>query len=324
MSKSWSLTAKLAAFAVLAVAFGATMIALSMRAPHREHDSFAFDDSWGGHSKRIEKQFSVQPDGELVIETDDGEISITGTDSNQVSVVVSERGSSERLERFSLDFSQTGNKVTITGREDREFFHSWGNNSLDVKFQVLVPKKFNFRLNTSGGDIALQQVSGTTEGETSGGNIDLTEYDGKVRLTTSGGDLTVRKCSGDFYLQTSGGNVRGESVVGTIDFETSGGNIVLRDTDGKLRASTSGGNIRAEVKGNKGIDLETSGGNIIVMLPKSTTGTVDATTSGGDVSCDLEFSGKIKDGTMHGKINGGGDLIRLETSGGNIEIDPLD
>ena len=323
MNKTRSLTVKLAVFILFALAFGATMIALSMRSPVRERTPFVWDDSWNGQSRHVEKRFPAQPDGSLIIDTDEGDISITGTDSNEVRILVTMRGSSRSLDRFDVDFSQSGNTVTVRGKQDHEFFN-WGSNSLDVRFEVQVPRKFNFRLNTSGGDIALQQVSGTAEGETSGGNIDLTDYEGKVRLTTSGGDLNVRKCTGDFYLQTSGGGVKGESVAGVIDFETSGGDITLLNTDAKLRASTSGGNIRAEMKCNKGIDLETSGGNIIVLLPKSVAGNVDASTSGGDVSCDLDFSGKIKDGAMHGKINGGGDPIHLRTSGGNIEVNPLD
>jgi DUF4097 and DUF4098 domain-containing protein YvlB len=111
-----------------------------------------------------------------------------------------------------------------------------------------------------------------------------------------------------------------ESVDGSLRMETSGGNIEIRGSTGKVNASTSGGNIRASLKDNQGIDLSTSGGNISVELPKTISADVRAEASGGDVSCDIEYSGKIKDGSMKGKINGGGNLIRLETSGGDIVI----
>jgi DUF4097 and DUF4098 domain-containing protein YvlB len=91
-----------------------------------------------------------------------------------------------------------------------------------------------------------------------------------------------------------------------------------------LHAETSGGDIRIELKDNKGIDLTTSGGNITVSLPKSVTADVRAEATGGDVTCDFPFSGKLKDGSFDGKINGGGQLIRLETSGGDIVIQSIE
>jgi len=325
MTKSISFTMKVVTFILVSVAFGLTMIALSVRTPSRaQDDGYAWGNSWEDHSKKFEKQFSVQPDGKLIIDTDVGEISITGTDKNEVSVVVTVRGSSDRLRDFDVEFSQDGNTVTVSGRQERGNFNNmWGNNSLDARFVIQVPKRFNSRLSTSGGGIAIDNITGTTDGETSGGDINLTSYEGAIDLTTSGGDLEARKCSGKLYLKTSGGNVRGEFISGTVEFETSGGNIELREIDAKLHASTSGGNIHVEAKDNKGIELTTSGGNVVLLMPKSVTATVEASTSSGDVSCELEYSGKIKDGEMHGRINGGGNPVRLETSGGDIEINPL-
>jgi DUF4097 and DUF4098 domain-containing protein YvlB len=91
-----------------------------------------------------------------------------------------------------------------------------------------------------------------------------------------------------------------------------------------MYASTSGGNIRASLKSNQGIELSTSGGNINVRVPATIKADVRAEASGGDVSCEREFSGKLKEGSMDGKINGGGNLIRLDTSGGDITIDSFD
>ena len=75
---------------------------------------------------------------------------------------------------------------------------------------------------------------------------------------------------------------------------------------------------------NKGIDLETSGGNLVVKLPKSISAEVSAQTTGGDVNCDFQFSGKLREGNLQGKINGGGNLIKLETSGGDIVISSVE
>jgi DUF4097 and DUF4098 domain-containing protein YvlB len=178
-------------------------------------------------------------------------------------------------------------------------------------------------MNTAGGDITILNVKGTVGGETSGGDLDLSKLDGRVRLGTSGGNVAVRDSKGDFTISTSGGNMRVESIEGAMDFESSGGNIEVRDSDGKLRASTSGGDVHAALKDNKGIDLQTSGGNLVVQLPKTISAEISAETTGGDVNCDFQFSGKLREGSLRGKINGGGNIIRLETSGGDIIINSV-
>ena len=108
-----------------------------------------------------------------------------------------------------------------------------------------------------------------------------------------------------------------------MDVNTSGGDIVLSAIEGKVRAETSGGNITMKVnESNKGIFAETSGGNIDIALPKNIFATVDASTSGGEVTCDypITMKGKLDESRIRGTINGGGNPIHAHTSGGNIWI----
>jgi lia operon protein LiaG len=108
---------------------------------------------------------------------------------------------------------------------------------------------------------------------------------------------------------------------------TSGGDVVLLRINGRIFGETSGGNIEARLVGqNRGVHLETSGGNVSVYLQKDVSANLRASTSGGSVKCDLPVmvSGKISEDEVHGKINGGGELIELSTSGGNIHIRSLE
>jgi hypothetical protein len=51
--------------------------------------------------------------------------------------------------------------------------------------------------------------------------------------------------------------------------------------------------------------------------------TFDASSSGGNVDSDLPVTvrGKIKKDSLHGTLNGGGELLRLRSSGGGITIE---
>jgi len=322
MNKSLNVGTKLAILVVVALAFGATMIALSVRS-HSTEASSASSFGWGSN-KKIEKSFTVEPDGNLIVEADEGNITITGTDAKEVVVHITARGSDELLEKFDVSFNQDGNSVRIDARKERRYFRFFNNNSLDVQFDIQLPNNFNLDLHTSGGDIVVRDVKGKIGGETSGGDLDLSALEGNVKLSTSGGNITVHNAIGDLMLETSGGNIQGESMTGTMYFVTSGGDIELRDSDGKLHASTSGGNIRVSLKDNKGIDLSSSGGNLSVLLPKTIGADIHAEATGGDVNCDFQFAGKLKEGTLKGKINGGGNPIDLETSGGDITISSVE
>ncbi len=319
MNKSFSLTAKLGILLVLAVVFGATLIALSARAPHREHVSNYFDNS-PDDTKKIHESFSVASGGELYLDSDLGDVEVTGTDGSEVSLDVTIEGSSRDMDRFNVEYSQDGNNVRVSGRGEKKYFQLWNNNGLSVRYELRVPKQYNLRVSTAGGNVVLTGLEGSLQGETSGGDLDLTDLSGTMKMHTSGGNIMLRNVSGDLYAETSGGNIHGERVSGTTRVETSGGNITFRDSDGKLSASTSGGDIRVSMTDNKGIDLSTSGGSISLTLPKAVTANVQAETTGGDVTCDFTFAGKLRDGSLNGTINGGGSLVRAETSGGDIII----
>lgn len=317
MNRSLSVSAKLTILLVLALAFAATMIALSIggRTTHRETER-----AFWGNEKSMEKTFSVGPGGKLVVNADEGDLTVTGTDTADVSIVVTARGSDDQLKAYDVSFDQEGNTVKVEARRRGDWFHFFGRDNIQAHFDIRVPRSFNLDLRTSGGNIDIDQVKGKIGGETSGGNLDLSDLEGNVNLSTSGGNIDLRNSSGDIILETSGGAVRGTGITGGFHVETSGGNIELRDSDCKVYASTSGGDIRVSLKDNKGIELSTSGGNVTVKLPKSITADVDARTTGGDVNCDFQFAGKLKEGSLKGKINGGGNIIRLETSGGDIAI----
>jgi hypothetical protein len=68
--------------------------------------------------------------------------------------------------------------------------------------------------------------------------------------------------------------------------------------------------------------LSTSGGSINVALPSEVKVEVDAVTSGGGVSTEFPITeqGQTKRNALKTKINGGGPMMTLRTSGGSIRL----
>jgi DUF4097 and DUF4098 domain-containing protein YvlB len=99
----------------------------------------------------------------------------------------------------------------------------------------------------------------------------------------------------------------------------------LQKITGKIIGKTSGGSILALIADSVvgDVRLETSAGNIDLSLPASATVDIDACTSVGEVfsRLPLETSDVAKE-HLRGKLNGGGKSVKLETSAGNITIQP--
>ena len=95
---------------------------------------------------------------------------------------------------------------------------------------------------------------------------------------------------------------------------------------GSVHAETSGGGITLKLTGeNKGIDVHSSGGDINIFVNDSIAANLEASTSGGKVRCELPITvkGDMSDEELRGKINGGGNIIRAETSGGDVRVRTL-
>ena len=277
--------------------------------------------------RRFEKKFNVSPGGTLTVGTDVGSIHIVGSSGNEVSVVAEIRGRERDVNGFEVTADQVSGGVDVKGRTKKGNSWFWNSVDLDVRYTVTVPTEYNLHLNTSGGNIDIKTVKGSVKGETSGGDIDVHSVEGGIDLHTSGGTIRADGVKGDLQLQTSGGDIKIASVVGSVDVSTSGGNIRIGDVEGKVRAETSGGNVSLRVKGsNKGIHAETSGGNIEIEIAKNVGATIDASTSGGEVVCDLPVTvqGKISESRVRGSVNGGGSTIYAHTSGGDVRIRALE
>ncbi|MDP1677960.1 MAG: DUF4097 family beta strand repeat-containing protein [Bacteroidota bacterium] len=293
-----------------------------------ESNSASADESFSDdqRNRRYEKQFSVKDGGEIIVNADAGTVKIDSWEKSEVSVVVEVDGSDSRAEKYTVEFKQEGNTVYVTGKvKDRSFF-KWHIGNLEVLYTIYVPKKFNTTVKTSGGDVESKNLIGKADYYTSGGNIEVEKIEGETVASTSGGNVNVRDIVGNVEAETSGGNVVCENIKGDVNGSTSGGDVEANFIDGRVKAGTSGGNVTIKVNGeNKGINAETSGGDIDIFVKEGVGADIDAETTGGSVDCDLPVTvrGKVRDSELHGKLNGGGNVIRASTSGGSIRIATL-
>jgi len=283
----------------------------------------------------VEKMFTVQPGGLLKVETQGGNIRVETSNGAVVKVVAkeqikasSESEADELLKKLTLDIEQDSGGVTATAKyEQRLPGFNWGSwPPVQVSFVVTVPANYNVSVKTSGGNVSVGDLSGKVYARTSGGNISLGKISGDVDANTSGGDVRLEEGLAEVKLGTSGGNISVDRAVGVSDLDTSGGDIKIGVVENTLHASTSGGNVSAGLVGPLKGDcvLSTSGGRVRATVDKGVAFDLDASTSGGEVEAagltiTIEKGGSGRS-RLAGKVNGGGPLLRLRSSGGDIVI----
>jgi DUF4097 and DUF4098 domain-containing protein YvlB len=210
----------------------------------------------------------------------------------------------------------------------------------------------DLKLETGGGKISINDAKGRVEASTGGGNILLVSATQGATLEAGGGNIEVRKCGGRLKVSTGGGNIELGDISGPVELETGGGSIRLGSAKGIVRAQTGAGRIelngvpsaRAET-GAGGIvarfvstgerndsSLETSAGDITVYLAADVALTVRASidmANGHKITSDFNDIRVVTEGgdwpgpksyTAEGKVNGGGPVLKVRTTTGDIKF----
>ncbi|HEV3409790.1 MAG TPA: DUF4097 family beta strand repeat-containing protein [Chthoniobacterales bacterium] len=297
------------------------------------------------------EEFDVSPGGNLVVDVAFGEVEVAAGPDNKVSIQAhrkietdDEAKEKQYLAEVPIQISKDGNTVTVRARRTDKESWSWncsGHTTMDARYTVRVPKKFNLDLKSGGGGISANDVEGTTRVSTGGGKLRLAQLRGPVEAKTSGGGIRLNACEGQLLVSTSGGEIKAEGGSGTLEGKTSGGSVVVRDFNGDTSVKTSGGsltleNVRGRLTGKTSggsitaalvspvtgdIELASSAGSISVAVPTDAAFQVDASASVGAVSTDLPFiPTHVERDELRGALNGGGKSVILRASAGSISI----
>ncbi|MBI2678309.1 MAG: hypothetical protein HYX28_05975 [Candidatus Koribacter versatilis] len=193
------------------------------------------------------------------------------------------------------------------------------------------------RADTSGGSIEVGTIKAAAILNTAGGSIRAQEIGGNLEAETAGGNLDIGDVWGTAKLSTAGGSIRLNSASGRVDADSAGGSIRLMQLKAGARAQTAAGSIYVEFIGPRSAfsesRLETTAGDIIVMLPSNLGVNVRAgieMATGHRIRSDFaelkitseggEYPGGPREIFAEGALNGGGPLLKAQTTIGNIEF----
>lgn len=284
-----------------------------------------------GANFHVQFQITIPQRYNLDVETQSGDISVEGPLNGEARLTTA--GGDVRAGDLSGARIETAGGSIILGKIGSQLIARTAGGSIhvgDVQGDAF--------LETSGGEIVTGAVAGTIKAETAGGDVVVGGATGRVQARTAGGQIQIGPSGGSVRVETAGGSIRLQGARGRVVAETAGGSIDLLKVDGAVRASTAAGRILAEFNCTKKTFapslLETSMGDVYVYLPTNVPLTIDAAidaAAGRQIQSDFPLDiqgdkGELVPSTLrgHGSLNGGGEILKIRTVAGNIEIRKID
>lgn len=230
-----------------------------------------------------------------------------------------------------------------------------GNIDLSSDFGAITLKNANGKdvtLISNSGTITLSEVRATGDitTQTDFGNTDYENGNASsLNVETNSGAVTLTKIriSKEIIVQDEFGDIDLEqATASSYDLDTNSGSITVDGVKGKLKAHTDFGNIKVENAQNATLDLSTNSGSvefngslgagphlvksefgeINLTLPADVKLNVDLSTEFGKIKSDLPITITLTETSdsngdqIAGSINGGGDLLTVETNSGGVSI----
>jgi DUF4097 and DUF4098 domain-containing protein YvlB len=171
--------------------------------------------------------------------------------------------------------------------------------------------------------------------ETLAGNILVQQCGGSLKAVSGGGSIDLGDISGDVFAQTGGGRIRLNSATGHVIAATGGGSVELHKVARGAQVDSGVGAISVEFAGSprsfSDSYLRTASGDVIVYMSDGLPITVHAAsdmTRGSGIMSDFPEIRITSEGGNYGPksmfaegaLNGGGPVLKVRTTIGQIEF----
>jgi DUF4097 and DUF4098 domain-containing protein YvlB len=235
------------------------------------------------------KTYTISGKADLRVETSDANIRVTTWDQNTIDAKVITERYKIGEGGIHVEEHQSGDSVEIEVRYPHNGFSiGWGNHKVDIIIQM--PREGHVNLRTGDGKIEVANLKGEMELNTGDGSVNLDGVDGRLRAST-----------GDGHMRASG-------RFDALELKTGDGGVDVRASAGSTLST--------------GWRLETGDGSVSLEVPGDMAADVDLHTSDGHIDLDMPVSieGKMREGEVHGKMNGGGNTLTIHTGDGSIHL----
>ncbi|MGC4050878.1 MAG: DUF4097 family beta strand repeat-containing protein [Paludibaculum sp.] len=152
-------------------------------------------------------------------------------------------------------------------------------------------------------------VEGSLEATTSNASVELDKFKGAATIVTSNGRIKADGVEGAFNAHTSNASIDAQ----VVSLE-SGRSMELESSNGSINATLDSWN-------NNAVRASTSNSSINLRVPENIHADLRASTSNGSITSDISINtNQFSKTRVNGQLNGGGALLDLTSSNGNIRL----
>jgi len=241
------------------------------------------------HADEWSKTYNLTGKPDLRIETSDANIRVTTWDQNTIEAKVITSHYKIGEGGIRVEEHQSGDSVEINVHfPHHSFTVEWGQHKVDIIIQMPREGKVNL--------------------ETGDGKIELAGLKGEMEMHTGDGSVNLEGVDGNLHASTGDGHINAQGRFDQLELKTGDGHIDTRATSGSTLATSW--------------RLETGDGSVSLEVPGELAADVDLHTSDGHIDLDMPITteGKIREGEIRGKLNGGGSPLIIRTGDGSIHL----
>ncbi|MGA2389914.1 MAG: DUF4097 family beta strand repeat-containing protein [Candidatus Sulfotelmatobacter sp.] len=277
----------------------------------------------------FDKTFSVSGAVDLEVQTRSGDVIVRNGPAGSVSIhgkifvgdhwLFGNRQSDVKDIEEHPPLRQDGNSIRI----DYVSAHD-----ISVDYEIVVPAETTVRAHSGSGDVTIAGTHGNLDVQSGSGDLKLSQIAGEIRLQTGSGNVRAHEIAGPVRGEAGSGDIEvTETGPGDIDLHTGSGNITVHGMNGGLHAEAGSGDITAEGTQSSGWEIRTGSGNVHVRLPQDAAFDANLSTSSGsmDISPAITTTvqGRVQETRkqIEGKVRGGGPMLTVHTSSGDIHVE---
>jgi hypothetical protein len=258
-------------------------------------------------AEEVTKTFTVSGHARVKVETDDGAVRVSTGDIKQVEIRVVYTG--YKLDHdLRVSTEQSGDSVEVLAKTSGGTFWNWGVRHSSLRVEVHMPKD---------ADLTVRSGDGSVEADSISGNVDV---------STGDGSITVQGAKGNIHFRSGDGHIEARGLDGIVDASSGDGHISLEGRFDGLTVKTGDGSVTARAAAGSKVasnwSIRTGDGSVDLEVPGDLQATLDASTHDGHISLGLQVTveGTFSSSSIHGKLNGGGQVLAIHTGDGSIHL----
>jgi hypothetical protein len=285
--------------------------------------------SWMAPASRAEeyqKSYSISNRAQVHVDTNDGSVRVTTAPGSKTVEFRVEYQGLQLDKNLHIDSKQDGDRVELTARMTNHWGISFGRNWKRLQIEVRMPREADLDVQTGDGSVQTDALNGGLHIHTGDGSVRSDQVTGNVDIYTGDGSITVEGAKGEIRLRTGDGHIEARNLDGRVEATSGDGHITLAGRFDALNIKTGDGGINAHAEPGSKVaaswSMHTGDGSVDVSLPADLQADIDASTHDGHISLGIPVSveGTFSRSQIHGKMNGGGQPLTIQTGDGSIRL----